>query len=150
MSADWLTRELLGIIESTDDERVKLDVIKSALSRAGISEKQSVEAEITNTKKFEVTVTKAVQFNRGSAEASDELDRYSQREAGIVDAEVIEESTEPIRPTLPTGEAAHQASPAPREEWVNSSDEPPRHIAQRTPGYMSRGGTKRTPTEMRR
>ncbi len=45
MASDWLIEELLTIARSSDDEKVKLAAINSALDRAGLGTRQTVELE---------------------------------------------------------------------------------------------------------
>lgn len=135
MATDWLMRELLEIAASEADVKVRLDAIKTALSRGGISEKQTIDAEITSTKKFELTITKAVRFDRGADTGSTHPGVV---EAVVVDEERLADSTSPEDPVPLT-----RPAPPPKSAMLSQLD----LQEHRRDDWLPRRGERNTPSE---
>lgn len=139
--------KLLGIAASEDDVKIRLDAIKTALSRGGFGDRNTVEVETVSKDRsgFDAALG-LVKVRRGPREG--EQPATDAEVVDTVDAVVVEEveTRTPIgRPTRPTP-APSEARPSATR--VNSDSTPPAHIARRTPGYTS--GQRRSDSRVER
>lgn len=113
-AADRMAAALLGIAESAESEPVRLAAIRDALSRAGVSEKQAVEVEVSAAPWQDIAANSIVSIERmtraesrarrGLAEPQHALPAADPNEP--IDAEVID-------PHQPAPNEAHSEPP-----WV--------------------------------